>query len=171
MQDKLLQKRRFCTLDEQVILDRAVCTAGLAMSPELTSEFFRDLSCGLLDGDLSPVLRAIRAPLVMYAPDAVIALEREESVRLFLRNYRRALLARGAKSAVVQVPEAIRDRFGMESYLVTHTFLEDDGSPIGEEQLRYFVRRIEGAPRIEMVEQVTQFVSMDCGEGGSRSDR
>ncbi len=107
----------------------------------------------------------------MYARDAVIALEREESIRLFLRNYRRALLAHGVKSAVVQISEAKRDRFGMENYLVAPTCLDADGSPIGEEQLRYFVRRIEGAPRIEMVEQVTEFVSIDCGDRHPRSDR
>ena len=133
------------------------------MSPELTSEYFRGLSRSLLNGDLAPVLRALRDPLVLYSPDAVIALGDDDNIKRFLRIYRRGLMAEGVKGADAYVQDASRDRLGMECYLVTHTFLDRDGRFVGEEELRYFVRRIEGAPLIEMVEQVDPFVILDCG--------
>ncbi len=128
------------------------------MPPELCREYFSDIARNILLGRLQILLLHMRIPFVVYAFDTTFILNEAEQANRALRQYRAMLKARRARFVDVESSDRLKGTTGLEKYRVVERYHDGAGHIIGRVELRYFVRRIEGKPVIEMIEHVENSV-------------
>ncbi|MEM1429660.1 MAG: hypothetical protein AAGG09_09395 [Pseudomonadota bacterium] len=108
----------------------------------------------LVRGAFGDIARLYAFPAAVYFGKHLIVLKGRQDLIRALSAYRSILITAGLSligTEVIGKPMTERDRFTVS---VANTYFAVDGSEIGKSQVRYFVQREGGAPKIRLVEYV-----------------
>ena len=122
------------------------------MPPVLTEHFFDALYDHVLKGEFAPVLKRCNGPLVVYSGPAIEVLRTTSAIEALLARVRSRLQKNGVSHINIEATESRQSQDGSEVHSLTATFRTGFGGAIGTSMYKVFVRRIEGAPQIELVE-------------------
>ena len=144
------------------------------MPPVLTEQFFSALASHVLRGQRHAVLDRFNAPLAVYSKSSIHVFEDKESVGGFLAGLQARLANVAVASVEVAGLSSDRSETGAEVHSLELNYRSMLGRLIGSTVCKLFVRRIEGAPIIELIElKASTLPGPGClsGHGGRRRPR
>lgn len=141
------------------------------MPPVLTEHFFDALARQVITGQTQAVLGQFSAPLAVYSDASIYVFEDRDGVERFLASLQARLSRISVASVEVAALESGRSIPGGETHTMELKYVSMFGRTIGRTVCKVFVRRIEGAPLIELIElEASDLPGPGClsGHGGHR---